>query len=137
MSGAAAGGVAAATAAAAARAARRRQEEEDMTGYNASDLDGWEFKIVRSNTGKFKNREAVRQLCDQEALAGWEMLEKFDDNRIRFKRKIEHRSRDQHLQTDPYRSEIGPGQGKIVALVLGAIVLLGGLVIWLATMARQ
>ncbi len=137
MSGAAAGGIAAATAAAAARAARMRQEEEDMTGYNGKDLDGWEFKIVRSNTGRFKNREAVRKLCDEEGLAGWEMLEKFDDNRIRFKRRVEHRSRDQHLQIDPYRSEIGPGQGKIVTIVLGAIVLLGGLVIWLATMAKQ
>ncbi|UCE24741.1 MAG: hypothetical protein JSU74_01440 [Candidatus Zixiibacteriota bacterium] len=136
MSGAA-GGAAAAAAAAAARAARMRQEEEDMTGYNASDLEGWEFKIVRSNTRKFKNREAVRQLCEEEAPAGWEMLEKFDDSRIRFKRKIEHRTRDQHLQIDPYRSEVGIGQGQMVTLILGAIVLLGGLVIWLATMAKQ
>ncbi len=60
---------------AAARAARDRQEEEDMTGYNKDDLDGWEFKIVRSNMGKFKDYQKVQTLCREEAKAGWEMLE--------------------------------------------------------------
>lgn len=124
-------------AAAAAAAKRMRQEEEDMTGYNANDLDGWEFKIVRANTRKFSSREAVRQLCDEEARAGWEMIEKFDDSRIRFKRKIEHRSRDQHLEIDPYRSEVGIGQGKLVTVILAGIILLGGLILLFATLSKQ
>jgi len=42
--------------AAMAAAARRRQEEEEkMTNYNKEDLEGWEFKIVRSNIGRFRN----------------------------------------------------------------------------------
>ena len=32
-----------------------------MTAYSPSDLEGWEFKIVRANTRKFKDREAVRK----------------------------------------------------------------------------
>ncbi len=127
MSGAVAGGAAAAAAAAARKAALLRQEEEDMSGYNSDDLNGWEFKIVRANTRRFKDPKAVRQLCDEESKAGWEMIEKFDDSRIRFKRKIEHRSRDQYAEIDPYRSEVGIGQGNIVGLVLGVLALLGGL----------
>ena len=68
-----------------AAAARQRQmrEEEKMTGYNKSDLDGWEFKIVRSSFGSFRSPEKIEKLCREEARAGWEMLEKFDDYRIR------------------------------------------------------
>jgi hypothetical protein len=102
---------AATTAAAAAAAAQERQrldqEEELMTPYNGEDLEGWEFKIVRASTRKFRDPEIVRQLCDEESKAGWEMLEKFDDSRIRFKRRIEARSGDQHREIDPYRTLIG------------------------------
>jgi len=127
MSGAAAAGAAAGAAAAAKRAAELRQEEENMTGYNADDINGWEFKIIRANTRKFKDSRAVKQLCDEEARAGWEMLEKFDDSRIRFKRKTEHRSRDQYAEIDPYRSEVGVTQGGILTIVLGSLAVLAGL----------
>lgn len=137
MSGAAGAAAGAAVAAAAAkRAAELRQEEEDMTGYSADDLDGWEFKIVRANTRKFKDPRAVKKICDEEAKAGWEMLEKFDNSRIRFKRKIEHRSRDQYTEIDAYRSETGITQGSIVAMVLGILALLGGLAYLIVSNAR-
>jgi hypothetical protein len=116
MSGAAAAG------AAAARAARLRKEEEELTPYNAEDLDGWEFKIVRSVTQGFKGVEAVRRLCEEESHAGWEMVEKFDDSRIRFKRRLEMRSRDQYLgpgAVDPYRTTAGMSEGRLVLVVLG------------------
>jgi hypothetical protein len=87
-----------------------------MTKYNTDELDGWEFKIVRSATGKFKNRDFVRELCQEEAKAGWELLEKFDDNRIRFKRRVEKRDQDHYLQSDPYRTNVG-----ISAQSMGAV----------------
>ena len=108
-----------------------------MTSYNPRDLEGWEFKIVRANTRKFKDREAVRQLCEEESKAGWEMIEKFDDTRIRFKRKIENRSRDQHLDIDPYRSEVGLSQGKIASIIIGGVILLTGLVAIFAAMMNR
>lgn len=46
------------SAAAAAAAAKRRREEEEehMTPYTPSDLaENWEFKILRSATGSFKD----------------------------------------------------------------------------------
>jgi hypothetical protein len=119
MTGAAAGGAAAAAAAAAQRRRMQQEEEEKMTGYHKEDLEGWEFKIVRANTRKFKNSDTLRKVCEEEAQAGWEMIEKFDDSRIRFKRRVDNRARDAHLQIDPYRSLIGMGEGGVVALVLG------------------
>jgi hypothetical protein len=117
----------AATTAAAAAAQRERlrklrQEEEQMTGYSGEDLEGWEFKIVRASTRKFKDPDFVRQVCAEEAKAGWEMLEKFDDYRIRFKRRVERRSDDAHLDTDPYRTQVGITGNMLEASVAGAVV---------------
>jgi len=68
---------------AAAAAEKRRQmllaEEEDMTEYTQDDLKSdWEFKIVRSDTAAFRKPEVLNELLEQEAQAGWVMLEKFD-----------------------------------------------------------
>jgi hypothetical protein len=135
--GATAGGAAAAGAAAAAAARRRQQEEEEnMTAYSKDDLEGWEFKIVRANTSKFKNHQAVQELCAEEAKAGWEMVEKFDDQRIRFKRRVEKRSGDMHLDIDPYRTQVGMSEGKIVSVVLGIVALLAGAALLIVLLAR-
>ncbi len=131
-------GAGAAGAAAAAAAARRmREEEEDMTGYSKDDLDGWEFKIIRANTRKFKNQAAVQQLCSEEARAGWEMVEKFDDQRIRFKRNIEKRAGDRHLEIDPYRTNLGMSEGHIVLVVLGVVALAAGVIGFLVSVLKN
>jgi len=119
----------AASTAAIAAAARKRREEEEMAGYKSDDLNGWEFKIVRSSTGKFRNYEAVNRLCQDEAKAGWEMLEKFDDQRIRFKRRVDRRSMDPHLQTDPYRTSAGLTGNTAVVMGVGLAILLLGAVL--------
>ena len=119
--GAIAGAVAATSAAAAAK--RMRKEEEDMTRYNNDDLEGWEFKILRAGTAKFKNYDLVRRVCEQEARAGWEMVEKFDDYRIRFKRRIDQRKNDQFLDFDPYRTYVGLGSGALGGIIGGSILL--------------
>jgi len=123
-------GASAGAAAAAAHAAKMRDEEENMTKYNSDDLENWEFKIIRSNFARFKDYKVVQQVCAEEAKAGWEMLEKFDDYRIRFKRPINKRAYDQHLTTDPYRTSMG-GDGKIGLIIAGSIILLIGLVVFL------
>lgn len=135
MSGAVTGAVTAGAAAAAA-ARRMHQEEEDMTDYKTNDLDGWEFKIIRTNTAKFKNFETIQKLCQEEAKAGWEMLEKFDDYRIRFKRRVDKRSGDRYLETDPYRTHLGMGQGKMVIGILAATFLLVGIFVLIVISSR-
>jgi len=130
-----AGSAAAINAAAAAK--RMQDEEENMTGYNKDDLDGWEFKIMRSNTSKFKDSTYINQLCAEEAKAGWELVEKFDDNRIRFKRKTSMRGNDQFLQTDPYRTTVGVGAGQLTALILGIVFSVIGVLVFFIFMMNR
>ena len=124
--------------AAAAAAARKRMidEEENLTPYNKGDLDGWEFKIVRSGFGRFRKPEVIQELCRREAEAGWEMLEKFDSQRIRFKRRIENRSRDGQLGYDAYRTCSGVGGGARVWLFIALTVLMLGAMVFFTQMSR-
>jgi hypothetical protein len=129
---------AAASAAAAERARQLMEEEELLTPYTSDDLkEDWEFKIVRSNFSSFGKPENLRKLIEEEARAGWVMVEKFDDTRVRFKRPPSARSRDSLLPpgVDPYRTTVGISQEKIalwgilgtifiIALVIGVIVII-------------
>jgi hypothetical protein len=117
-------------AAAAAAAARRRrlleQEEEEMTTYGPEELSQhWEFKIVRANRPVFRNPRHLRRLCEDEGRAGWTMIEKFDNSRIRFKRPLQARLNDPTLPPgiDPYRVHYGWPPAAFAILL--AMVLLG------------
>jgi hypothetical protein len=116
-------GSAAAVAAAAAAAARaRRQEEEEMTAYTNEDLvQGFEFKILRANTNAFRKPEVLRLALEEEARAGWTLVEKFDDARVRLKRPANAKQNDSSLTVDPYRSVYGLGQGALAAMIVGSI----------------
>ncbi len=114
----------AAAAAAAAQARIREEEEHTLTTYDNRDLDGWEFKIVRSAT-RIKG-DRFKQLCNEEALSGWELVEKFDDYRIRFKRRVECRHNDSSRELDPYRTQFGISETRAVLLgVLGVFLIIG------------
>jgi hypothetical protein len=114
----------AATAAAAAQRRRRLQrEEEQMTRYQTDELEGWEFKIVRAVTRKFRRSEVIQQVCEEEARAGWELVEKFDDYRLRFKRPVERRADDPHLDVDPYRTQIGISGNQLEWSIAGGVIL--------------
>jgi hypothetical protein len=122
-----------------AELAREGREEEDMTGYTHDDLkQDWEFKIVRSDSGAFRNPEVLDRLVEEEARAGWVLLEKFDDSRVRFKRPRSARSRDAFLPSgvDPYRTQYGAPAGRqamVTAVVLGGLLALGGVAAFLYT----
>ena len=124
--------------ASAAAAARRRQlrEEEEMTNYPADETAGWEFKIVRSVTGAFAKPAVFNKLLEEEARAGWELLEKFDDRRVRFKRPISARAGDAQLPAgvDPYRTQYGMSRLTYILLIL-VITLLGTCGLWVLVMA--
>jgi len=73
----------------------------------------------------------LSRLLEEEARAGWVMLEKFDDSRIRFKRSRSARARDGLLPdgVDPYRTRYGAlasRQALIAGIVLGLVSLLLG-----------
>jgi hypothetical protein len=107
--------------AAAARAAqlRAQEEEESMTSYTEDAVsEDYEYKILRSATGAFLKHEAVQQACLEEAQAGWQLLEKFDECRLRFKRPISARGGDHLLSSDPYRTYFGVSPGWLVTRVI-------------------
>jgi hypothetical protein len=105
--------------AAAAAAEMARKEEEEMTPYSREDLtEGWEFKILRSMTSAFKKPEKLRAFLEDESRAGWILVEKFDDTRIRLKRPADAKQRDGELDFDPYRTFVGISQGRYVITVL-------------------
>ncbi len=130
-------GVSAVTGAAAAAAAQQvLKEEEEMTPYTREDLaEGWEFKILRSMTNAFGKPERLRQVLEEEARAGWVLVEKFDNARLRLKRPATAKEADGQLDFDPYRTFVGISQGKyvwIIILVSLGIPLLIALFVFLA-----
>ena len=115
-----------ASAAAAAEQQRRmREEEEEMTPYSPTELaQDWEFKIVRSAMGSFRKPAFLHKVLDDEARAGWVLVEKFDNSRIRLKRPAKARERDGKLDFDPYRTEAGASQSTIALVAIGGVVAL-------------
>ena len=117
---------------------RRRdaEEEQDMTNYTREELDSeWEFKIVRSGSGAFRKPDVLAALLEEEAQAGWEMVEKFDDQRVRFKRLGSARKRDDFLPEyiDPYRTvyDRGADGKRKLAILLGFSSLLLGIIVFI------
>ncbi|HET6203533.1 MAG TPA: hypothetical protein VFI25_12105 [Planctomycetota bacterium] len=126
-------GAAAAGAAAAARRRREQEEEETMAEYGPRDLaEGWEFKFLRSATGAFRNPEFLKEVLTEEGKAGWTLVEKFDNGRIRVKRPAAARASDTGFSFDPYRTTVGISEGRlafyIVAGVISVILLVVGIV---------
>ena len=88
---------------------RRAEEEERLTPYSAEDLaDSWQFKIVQ---GHFRDPAWVHAVIQEQAHYGWIFLEKFDDSRIRFKRRASEAARDVMRGGNPYstRSAVATG----------------------------
>lgn len=108
------------------RRLREEEEEETMTKYTSEDLENhWEFKIVRSETGAFRRPEVFQSLLQEESIAGWELVEKLDNRRVRFKRRRDARRRDTTLPPglDPYRTYYGRSTARPVLLIGIAVML--------------
>jgi len=110
-----------------------------MTDYPTNEaISGhdWEYKILRSAGIGFHKPERLREALAAEALAGWELVEKFDGNRIRLKRPTSRRQLDGKLEFDPYRTSAG--SNGTLALVIVVALLCGLLAMGLAlTVARS
>lgn len=129
---------AAGAAAAAAKRRREQEEEESLTAYTQTDLEeGWEFKILRSATNTFGKPEHLRDALAQEARAGWIMVEKFDDGRIRLKRPFSARDGDPGLDFDPYRSRYGVSDVKVALCIIGGVLIMLAAIITIAVLASR
>jgi hypothetical protein len=124
-----------------------QDEEEQLTPYDSKEtidpdekatnkerrnsdprLVGWEFKILRSTQDSFRDPSALKQVLEEESMAGWILLEKLDDRRLRFKRPIAMREviRGELLPIDPYRTTYGQNspRTKVAIVTVGVLVLL-------------
>jgi hypothetical protein len=76
--------------------------------YTTADLQGgWEFKVLQSSGLAFRKRKVLQKVREEEALAGWVLVEKIDDGHLRFKRLASARVNDQNLSFDAYRAQYG------------------------------
>jgi hypothetical protein len=134
------------------------EEEESLTPYDSTEIIetnevrrsskrdrdprmvGWEFKVLRSQGNLFRQPAILQQVCDEEALAGWILLEKLDDGRLRFKRPIAMREvvNAESLGFDPYRSDYGPtaAWGRRGLILAGVLALLLPAYVSFALIAR-
>ena len=110
-----------AAAAAAAKRRREHEEEEEVTPMNTDTSGAFEYKIIRSVTKAFRTPAFFQQMLQEEAQAGWQLVEKLDDGRVRLRRSVECRSNDAHLTQDPYRTNIGMGEVQLVFVILGSV----------------
>ncbi len=83
--------------------------------------DEWEYKIIRGNGSVFKKPEVLHRVCAEEQRAGWILLEKFDDMRLRFKRPMSARENDHRLGFDPYRTRYGMAPGALAGVMVGLV----------------
>ncbi len=119
--------------AAAAMIAAQHEEEESLTGYSQSDLaDGWEFKILRSSTGAFRNPARMREALEQEARAGWVLVEKFDNSRLRLKRPASARAGDSTLEFDPHRTTYGMRPEVLAITIVLSVLFVGAAIVTIA-----
>jgi hypothetical protein len=61
----------------------------------------FEYKIIRSAMGQFKEPVKFKAFLDEEARAGWELFEKLDCARARLRRPTTCRQKDPELNQDP------------------------------------
>jgi hypothetical protein len=94
-----------------AREARRQREEEEesKTPYDQREpMENWEYKIVRNEMNLFEQPELLEQTLREESQAGWQLVEKFDGNRLRLKRdaNVKAASAARANGYDPYRTTV-------------------------------
>lgn len=66
-----------------------------------------EYKVMQAQTPLFSDTKKMHEVLDQEAKAGWRLLEKEDNYKIRLQRDISNRENDKNLDIDAYRSTVG------------------------------
>lgn len=66
-----------------------------------------EYKILQAQTPLFSDAKKMHEVLAQEAKAGWSLLEKEDNYRVKLQRDVSNRANDDGLDFDAYRSTVG------------------------------
>jgi len=87
-----------------------------------------EYKVVQSTTPLFAKLQNIEAIMAEEAKAGWQLVEKYDNYKLRLQRNISHRANDKALAFDAYRSQVGVSNvltyGLAAVLTLGVVYLI-------------
>jgi hypothetical protein len=87
-----------------------------------------EYKVVQSTTPLFAKLQNINAVMAEESKAGWQLVEKYDNYKLRLQRDISHRANDKNLAFDAYRSQVGVSNmvtyGLAALLTLGAVYLI-------------
>ena len=82
-----------------------------------------EYKVVQSTTPLFAKIQNIEEVMSEESKAGWRLVEKLDNYKMRLQRDISHRANDKGLSFDPYRTQVGVNNALIYGIT--TIVTLG------------
>jgi hypothetical protein len=74
----------------------------------------------------------MQAVLAEEAKAGWRLLEKEDNFRIKLQRDISHRENDKNLDFDAYRSTVGVPAIMTYALSAAITIAIVSTIIWFA-----
>jgi hypothetical protein len=66
-----------------------------------------EYKVIQATTPYFAKSQNIATVMSEEEKAGWRLLEKCDNYKLRLQRDISHRAKDKDLGIDPYRTQVG------------------------------
>lgn len=93
-----------------------------------------EYKIIQSQTPLFASTPKMLEVLAEEAKAGWRLLEKEDNYRIKLQRDISNRDNDANLNFDAYRSTVGVSSaityGATALFTIAVVSLILYLAIW-------
>lgn len=91
-----------------------------------------EYKIIQSQTPLFANSAKMHEVLEQESRAGWQLLEKEDNFRLKLQRSISHRENDANLDFDAYRSNVGVSSMVTYGVTALATIAVVSLILYLA-----
>lgn len=75
-----------------------------------------EYKVVQASTPFFAKSQNIESIMLDEVKAGWRLLEKCDNYKLRLQRDISHRANDKNLSIDPYRTQVGLNSAVVYGL---------------------
>lgn len=94
--------------------------------------DNWEYKIVFAREGEFAKERHLTSLLQQEAPAGWTLVEKYSDSYVRLGRPVYARNFDWQLppSIDPYRTIYTlPVEERVIYLVFYTVCVIAVLIV--------
>jgi len=91
-----------------------------------------EYKVIQSQTPLFASTPKMMEVLAEEAKAGWRLLEKEDNYRIKLQRDIASRDIDQTLDFDAYRTSVGVSSAVTYGVTAIATIAVVSIILYLA-----